>query len=282
MELQQHLDEFEAAGVRVFAISPEPVRQHARFADEFGIAYPLLSDEDSAVIKRYGILNTLIDPDEELYGLPFPGVYLTDTAGRVVQKYFHQHYRTRETAARILRGDLDMPVDLGGHPTVEGGAGVSVTLGAPDLKTYQRVDVVVRLELPEGQHVYGEPAPPGYVPTSVRVSGPEELIVDEATFPPTRPLLVEGLNEELYVFEGDIEIRVPVSYPVADVRAGDVLPLDVEVRYQACDERQCFIPTTERLRLEAPIGGHYRPERRERPAASVAREAAGSREQEAT
>ena len=282
MELQQHLDEFEAAGVRVFAISPEPVRRHARFADEFGIAYPLLSDEDSAVIKRYGILNTLIDPDEELYGLPFPGVYLTDTAGRVVQKYFHQHYRTRETAARILRGDLDMPVDLGGHPTVKGRAGVSVTLGAPDLKTYQRVDVVVRLELPEGQHAYGEPAPPGYVPTSVRVSGPEELIVDEATFPPTRPLLVEALNEELYVFEGDIEIRVPVSYPVADARAGDVLPLDVEVRYQACDERQCFIPTTERLRLEAPIGRHYRPERRERPAASVAGEAAGSREQEAT
>ena len=73
-----------------------------------------------------------------------------------------------------------------------------------------------------------------------------------------------------------------VSYPVADARAGDVLPLDVEVRYQACDERQCFIPTTERLRLEAPIGRHYRPERRERPAASVAGEAAGSREQEAT
>ncbi len=282
MELQQHLAEFEAAGVRVFAISPEPVRRHARFADEFGIAYPLLSDEDSAVIKRYGILNTLIDPDEDLYGLPFPGVYLTDTAGRVVQKYFHQHYRTRDTAIRILRGDLDMPVDLGGHPTVEGKAGVSVTLGAPDLKAYQRVDVVVRLVLPEGQHAYGEPAPPGYVPTSVRVSGPEELIVDEAIFPPTRPLFVEGLNEELHVFEGDIEIRVPVSYPVADLRAGDVLPLDIEVRYQTCDERQCFIPTTERLRLEAPIGGHYRPERRERPAAAVAGEAAGSREQKAT
>ncbi|MCH6552376.1 MAG: ROK family protein, partial [Planctomycetes bacterium] len=69
---------------------------------------------------------------------------------------------------------------------------------------------------------------------------------------------------------------------VADLRAGDVLPLDVEVRYQTCDERQCFIPTTERLRLEAPIGGHYRPERRERPAAAVAGEAEGSPEQKAT
>ena len=116
MELQQHLPEFEAAGVRILGFSPDPVRRIKRFADDAGITIPMLADEDSAVIKRYGILNTLLDPDEDLYGMPFPGTYLVDEDGTVLAKHFNQHYRTRETAAALLRGNLDAPFDDSGFP----------------------------------------------------------------------------------------------------------------------------------------------------------------------
>ena len=68
----------------------------------------LLSDVDSAVVHEFGILNTLISPDDAeqaagrgFYGVPFPGVYVTDENGVVTDKFFHRHYATRESAGSI-------------------------------------------------------------------------------------------------------------------------------------------------------------------------------------
>ena len=72
MELQRHLQEFEAAGIAVFSVSYDSVEVLAGFAEEHGIRFPLLSDEGSSVIKRFGILNTLIRPEEDFYGIPSP------------------------------------------------------------------------------------------------------------------------------------------------------------------------------------------------------------------
>ena len=258
MELQTHIEEFAAAGVRVVAVAPEPVRRIARFTEEFGITFPILADEDSAVIRRYGILNTLIDLDEDRYGIPFPGTYLTDTTGRIVQKFFNQHYRIRESAAHILRGELDVPVDMTGYPSAEPEVGVSAQLGSGDIKPYQRVDILVRVELDEGLHTYGHPAPAGYVPTTVAVTGPEGLVVEDAVYPPTTLLRIPGLDEELPIFEDSPEVRVPVVYTEYGAEPGTILPIDIEVRYQACDDLQCFVPQRARLRLEAPVGANLR------------------------
>ena len=252
MELQEHLEEFTAAGVRVFALLAEPVELLADFAEEQGISYTLFADADAEVIRRYGILNTFVEPGEDYYGMPWPGSYLTDSEGRVVQKYFNQFHRVRETAALMLR-DLDAKVDLSGYPQAVSGA-IAATLAAPDLKPYQRVELLVRIDLPEGVHAYGEPAPLGYLPVSARVSGPDQLVVEEPRFPPTRPLLVEGINEELAVFEGDVEIRVPIRYEHYGTPEGEAVPIEIEVRYQPCDEIQCFSPVSERLQLELVIG----------------------------
>ena len=51
------------------AISYDPVRTLADFSVRRGITFPLLSDAGSETIKRYGILNTTMDPKNELYGI---------------------------------------------------------------------------------------------------------------------------------------------------------------------------------------------------------------------
>ena len=261
MELQEHLDEFAAAGVRVFAVSPEPVELIARFTERHGVTLPVLSDADSAVIRRYGILNTGVPEDNERYGMPFPGAYLTDGAGRITQKHFNTNHRVRETAETIIRGDLGAWFDLGGYPSVHSGATVRATLGGHDLKPFQRVDLLVHIDLPEGQHAYGEPVPDGFVPVSVVVTGPEELRIEAPLLPPTRMLFVEGVNETLPVFAGDLEIRVPLGYRSTEARPGDGVPIAVEVRYQACDEQVCYLPALERIEIELPVGANLRPER---------------------
>lgn len=262
MELQDHVEAFAAAGVRVIAVSPEPVEVIERFTERHGVTFPILSDAGSAVINEYGILNTEVPEDHRLYGMPFPGAYLTDTDGRIAQKHFNTNYRVRESAETVIRGDLGEWYDIEGYPSATRGGAVSASLGSRELKPFSRVDLLVRIDLPDGQHAYGEPVPEGLVATSVTVTGPEELRADKPVMPSTRPLFVEGVGEELQVFEGDIHIRVPLSYRNAEAPdGGDTVPIGVEVRYQACDELVCFLPVEERLTLDAPLGGHLRPER---------------------
>jgi peroxiredoxin len=70
----------------------------ARFANNHQITFPLLSDKDSVVIRRYGILNTNIPPTHTFYGIPFPGEYLVAPDGRVADKVFLRDFQVRATA----------------------------------------------------------------------------------------------------------------------------------------------------------------------------------------
>lgn len=243
----------------MFAVSYDSVDVLHGFAQEHRIEYSLLSDEDSAVIRRFGILNTLVRPDEAIYGIPFPGSYLVGADGRVVEKFFHHEYQIRESGPTVLRAGFGMPLDLGGFPSAKA-AQVSAVLAAESLTFMQPVDLYVRIALKEGLHVYGKPTPEGYLPAEVTVTGPDGLRVREPLYPPTRPFRVEGLDEPLHVYEGDLEVVVPLLPAIGE---GESVTLDIAVRYQACDERQCFLPQTEHVRLDVPLGRLNRPPRRE-------------------
>jgi peroxiredoxin len=147
--LQDHHAAYEAAGVALFAISYDAVPHLAQFAGEFGVDFPLLSDQDSAFIKRLGILNTLIEPDEPRYGIPFPGAYALDASGQVIAKYFYQHYRERPAPLAVLRETFGASPDLSDCPSAEAsgdGWSLSATLAAPILAPFQHTPIYVRLD----------------------------------------------------------------------------------------------------------------------------------------
>jgi AhpC/TSA family/Thiol:disulfide interchange protein DsbD, N-terminal len=248
--------------VAVFAVIPDAQEALAAFASEHGITYPLLSDAGSEVIRRYGILNTLIRPDEAIYGIPYPGSYITDERGVVVEKIFHQRYQVRDDAESLLHTRFGAALHVEQDPSVtvdSPGVRVSAVLGAEEFVFQRRATLFVRLDLDPGLHVYGPPTPEGYVATSVAVTGPEGLIVEPPAYPPTRPIHFEALGETLHVFEGAVEVAVPLT---ANIRAGDRVPLEVAVEYQACDDRQCFLPQRKTLRLEVPLAPLNRPQPR--------------------
>jgi hypothetical protein len=236
----------------------------AEFSDRQKIPYPLLSDLDSEVIERFGILNDQIQPgDALLYGIPYPGAYVTDEQGVVVAKFFHDTYKKRDSPEILI------DAALGRVALTDEGPRASV--GDPELRITAAVrggggtfrqgilrHLVVRFELGEGLHIYGEPVPEGMVPTQVRVVGPPGLAVQEPILPPTTPLRLESLGIELPVWSGSVDIVVPV-YPTGEL-ASEVRPLDkssvsveVEVRLQACTDEVCLLPRTEKLTLEVPL-----------------------------
>ncbi len=74
------------------------------FSQKQHIPYPLLSDLESDVIRDYGIINSLLDA--MLYGIPFPGVFVTDADGIVVAKFFHDSYKKRDSPELLIDAAL--------------------------------------------------------------------------------------------------------------------------------------------------------------------------------
>lgn len=264
-ELQDALPRFRAAGLKLYGISYDLPAALAAFARARGIDFPLLSDPDSAVIRRFGILNTLV-PEEDVpfYGIPFPGTYVLDEAGIVREKFFPRHIAMRESADRlldsalgeILRSDED-PTALGGDDDVE----VTAFFRGGPLKSGPRRQLVVRFELADGLHIYGDPVPDGMVATSITVEGPDGLHVGAPEFPSAEPFRLEAMNADLLVWSGRVDVSVPVwadSNLVCLMRPVDPAPvtLEVTVRYQACDDATCLLPRTETLRVEVPVAVH--------------------------
>jgi hypothetical protein len=235
---------------------------------EFGetqrIPYPLLSDVDSRVIRAYGILNDRITPDDAfLYGIPYPGVYVTDEQGVVVAKFFHDTYKKRDSPETLIDAALgrleladEAPRVTKADPEVRITAAVHGGKGTIRQGVLRKL--VVRFEPAAGLHLYGHPVPEGMVPTTVEAAGPDGLVFGEPSYPPTKPLRLPGQGVALPVFEGRFDVVVPFY---ADGRlASETRPLDresatleVKVRYQACDDDQCLLPRTETLALELPL-----------------------------
>ena len=126
MELQSRLEAIRASGLGVAAISFDSQDVLAAFSERRGITFPLLSDQGSATIKRFGILNTVaeeglgpnaddpaVQADVNQYvsvfgalpmivGTPFPGTFIVDPKGRVTSRFFEEFYAERNTASNIM------------------------------------------------------------------------------------------------------------------------------------------------------------------------------------
>lgn len=224
----------------------------------------MLSDVDSEVIKRYGILNDGIQPGEGfLYGIPFPGSFVTNSDGVVVAKFFHDSYKKRDSPELMIGAALGQTVlsDEGPRAT-SNDAEVNLTValhgGKGKIRLGMRREIVARFELSDGLHLYGEPVPEGMVPTRVKVSGPPGLVVEDTQAPPTTPLRLLSLDAELSVWSGVVDLRVPIyatSELTSDTRSieGETIDIDVEVQYQACNDTECLLPRTKKFSLTATL-----------------------------
>jgi len=94
-------------------VSYDPPKVLRNFAEKQGITYPLLSDEDSRVIRGYGILNReMIGGQFE--GVPHPGTFLVDGDGVVVAKLFREGYRERHGPEELIQSARGARTETGG------------------------------------------------------------------------------------------------------------------------------------------------------------------------
>jgi DsbC/DsbD-like thiol-disulfide interchange protein len=125
------------------------------------------------------------------------------------------------------------------------GVELRATLASDTYRSSQQLWLTVELTIEPGLHIYGQPIPEGYIPLSIAVAPLDGLVVGAPEWPAAHPYRVEGLEEELFVYEGKVAVSLPLAFTQAE---GDQT-LQVTVRYQACSDTDCFLPSTSRLAL---------------------------------
>jgi peroxiredoxin len=248
----------EAEGVALFAVSYDPVAVLRSFADTHAIAFPLLSDERSHVIRRLGLINDRVQEDHAVYGikpdprhtdLPYPGVFVLDEAGVIVGKQFHESYRERDTGAALLAQTLSIleprprsTAEAPGHPIQ-----VSAWLDSPTYSFFQRLHLNVELRMAPGFRIFAPPAPDGRVPLTVHVSEIPGVEIGAVQWPAAQPGRVPGLDGLVLRHSGTIRGLVPLTF-AAPPGGGD-LTVELAVRYQGCSDSERLLPSSVGLRL---------------------------------
>ena len=251
------------AGVRddvaVIAISYDTEEVLSSFAEANNITYPLLGDKGSSVITELGLLNTEIAEERAYWGrevterhagLPYPGTFVLDEYGIIVDKIMERSHRNRPTGRMLLEDIGLVPGDADADVTATASAesvAVSAWVASAAYFPNQIFRVGVRIAVEEGLHLYVPPTDPAYTTLAVSIEGPAGVYWDEPELPSGTPFTVQGLDDDFWVVEGTVDLSIPVHIH-EDV--GDVT-LAAVVRFQACSDDTCLIPDA--VRLELPL-----------------------------
>jgi len=78
--------DFERAGVKVIGVSRDPMKKHEKFIGKYGLAVPLVSDEDGRISDAFG---TWVE--KSMYGRKYMGMeratYLIGADGKVLKAW---------------------------------------------------------------------------------------------------------------------------------------------------------------------------------------------------
>jgi peroxiredoxin Q/BCP len=92
--------DYAKAGVKVIGVSRDPVKKHAKFIEKYGLAVPLVSDEDGRISDAFG---TWIE--KSMYGRKYMGMeratFLIGADGRVLKAW--RKVKVPGHAAEVLK-----------------------------------------------------------------------------------------------------------------------------------------------------------------------------------
>jgi hypothetical protein len=249
VELESQIDGFRGEGLNVAALSYDPPALLADFAAKRGVTYPLLSDKDSRYIRALGLLNEIDYPVGHFaHGVPYPGVFVTDAAGRVRRRFFEEVYEERRTGASILATVADrsrlhtgpLTIDT---PQLRLRLSSSNATAAPG----QRLSLLLDFELPPGMHAYA-PGARGYRAIALSLD-PNPLITShDWVLPPSESYTFAPLKETIPVFTGAFraiqEVTLHGPKAMQDLMKAEAPSIDITgtLAYQVCSETLCFAP----------------------------------------
>jgi len=103
--LQDAFPQLKKLKATVVGISPDPVDKQLKFADKYGLKFPLLADTDHAVAEAWGVWG-----EKSLYGRKFMGIvrsaFVVDEKGKLSGVFYKVSPKdTVPKAEAVLRGE---------------------------------------------------------------------------------------------------------------------------------------------------------------------------------
>ncbi|MGH9439228.1 MAG: protein-disulfide reductase DsbD domain-containing protein, partial [Terriglobia bacterium] len=199
--------------------------------------------------------------------IPYPGAYLLDPSGRVIAKFFENDYKQRAPALEMLEETgavLRIP-----RATVHAEQ-LRLFSSASDeiVQPYKKVALFLDVSLAPKMHVYA-PGVKGYIPIDWKMAATPAAQFYPVSYPASQMLRLAVIKETVPVYRGRFRLAEDVVFgseagvkPL--VNAHHDLTLTGSLRYQACDDHQCYLPQTVPLkwtfhyqgldRQRAPLG----------------------------
>ena len=235
----------------------------------------MLSDAGSATIKRYGLLNPLVEqafgpnrddpavkediakyvsgvgPRPDMAGMAFPGTLVIDRQGRVTSRFFEDFYIERNTVSSLL-------IKLGNQADASVAA-TKVSTNHLDVTAYpsdaavapgNRFSLVVEVAPRPRLHVYAPGAEKsGYRVISLKLDPHPQVHVLPMQYPASEIYNFKPLKERVPVFQKPFRLVQEVlldGTPASQeaLRGKEELALTGTLQYQACDDRICYNPVS--------------------------------------
>jgi hypothetical protein len=255
VQLQQAQQRFKHQGIGLAAISYDSEDILKDFAQRQHITFPLLADPQSEIIRKYQVLNA--EAKGMTQGMDHPGFFYIDSRGKVKEKFFEADYKERYTANNLI-GKL-FPELIEEVTTKVDAPHINLTLQQSDQVAVpgSRVTLIAEINLGPDLHVYA-PGVQGYKPIELTLTPSPEFKLDEAVYPRSKILFLEAIKERVPVFEGKFRITQDVTVTadrdfMRSLGSGKTLPVKAELKYQACDRKICYVPTSVPLNWEVKV-----------------------------
>ncbi|MEO8026768.1 MAG: protein-disulfide reductase DsbD domain-containing protein [Bryobacteraceae bacterium] len=125
----------------------------------------------------------------------------------------------------------------------------------------ERIALVLDIELKKKMHVYA-PGVEGYIPIDFTVDGAAGMVHD-AVYPKSKKLRLKAIKETALVYDKPFRLVREITI-APDGKLKPLLSTEGELvikgslRYQACDDKVCYIPETIPLEWKVTVEGHDR------------------------
>ena len=246
VQLERKRKSFEQNSINVTALSYDSVEVLKHFSKRRGIGFTLLSDPDSVLIRKLGILNRLTPRRHAFFGVPYPGQHLISEKGVIKEKFFEQNYRDRFTTDLVMVRQLGS--DLGARHTEIEMDHLKVSLWASDevLVGGNRITLVLDINIKDGMHVYA-PEVEGYIPIEWELEKVAGVSNYTTIYPQPEMLYLPVIEEIVPAYQDSVRL-------LTDIKIGQKKQLEHllndmgelivrgRLRYQACDDKICYLP----------------------------------------
>tara|TARA_Y100001001_G_C7969219_1_gene295308 strand:+ start:265 stop:819 length:555 start_codon:yes stop_codon:yes gene_type:complete len=103
-ELSTYANQFKILGFPIISVSYDSVNMLNTFSRNNNIKFTMLSDSELEIIKAFDIMNERFKdrPRHFAYGVPIPIIYMVDTKGEILARFYDENYRIRPEVEMVL------------------------------------------------------------------------------------------------------------------------------------------------------------------------------------